>query len=65
MPRRGPRRTTVVGVGTPPAPTRQILYPLAMEILHRWEAKQAAECQAHEGRQEVRFSKKSPDHDEP
>lgn len=33
MPRRGPRRITVVGVGTPPPPTRRILYPLAMPLL--------------------------------
>jgi hypothetical protein len=52
MPRRGPRRITVIGVGTPPTLTREMLRPLAMEILHRWEAKQAAERQAERERKE-------------
>lgn len=54
MPRRGPRRITVTGVGTPPPLTRELLYPLAMEILHRLEAKQAAERRAEQERQEGR-----------
>ena len=53
MPRRGPRRITVIGVGTPPPLTRLTLRPLAMEILHRLEAKHAAEREAKE-RQEDR-----------
>ena len=45
MPRRGPGRITVIGVGTPPPlPLR----PLAMDILRIWEAKQAAGRQAKE-----------------
>ena len=52
MPRRGPRRITVIGVGTPPTLTREMLRPLAMEILHRWEAKLAAERQADPERME-------------
>ena len=52
MPRRGPRRITVIGVGTPPTLTRDMLRPLAMEILHRWEAAQAAERQAEPERKE-------------
>jgi len=43
MPRRGPRRITVIGVGTPPPLT---LRPLAMEILRIWEVKQEPERQA-------------------
>jgi hypothetical protein len=43
MPRRGPRRIIVTSVGTPPPLTREILRPLALEILHVLEAKQAAE----------------------
>ncbi len=51
MPRRGPRRITVIGVGTrPPLPLR----PLAMEILRIWEAKQAAARQAKEIAEEDR-----------
>jgi hypothetical protein len=46
MPRRGPRRITVLGVGTPPPVTREILRPLAMEVLRTWEAKQAADREA-------------------
>jgi len=41
MPRRGPRRITVTGVGTPPP-----LRPFAMEVLRILEAKQAAEREA-------------------
>lgn len=50
MPRGGPRRITVTAIGTPPPLTPSILRPLAMEILHRWEAKQAAERQAERER---------------
>jgi len=49
MPRRGPRRITVTAIGTPPPLTPSILRPLAMEILHRLEAKQAAERQGSAG----------------
>ena len=52
MPRRGSRRITVIGVGTPPTLTREMLRPLAMEVLHLWEAKQAAERQAEPERKE-------------
>lgn len=65
MPRRGPRRITVIDVGTPPPLTRELLYPLAMDILHRLEAKQAAERQAEQERQEGRSSKKKPRPSEP
>lgn len=34
MRRRGPRRITVIGVGTPLPLTPMTLRPLAMEILH-------------------------------
>jgi hypothetical protein len=37
MPRRGSRRITVIGVGTPPPLTSLTLRPLAMEILRRSE----------------------------
>ncbi len=60
MPRRGPRRITVIGVGTPPPLTRELLYPFAMEVLHRLEAKQAAERQAEQELQEGRSSNKKP-----
>ena len=60
MPRRGPRRITVIGVGTPPPLTGELLYPLAMETLHRLEAKRAAERHAEQERQEGRSSRKRP-----
>lgn len=60
MPRHGPRRITVIGVGTPPPITPLILRPLAMDILHRLEAKQAAERQAEQERQEGRSLKETP-----
>ena len=44
MPRRGPRRITVIGVGTPQPITMR---PLATEILRIWEAKQAPERKAN------------------
>jgi len=65
MPRRGPRRITVTAIGTPPPLTPSILRPLAMEILHRSEAKQAAERQAERERQESRSSKETPRSGEP
>jgi hypothetical protein len=52
MPRRGARRIPVIGVGTPPTLTREMLRPLAMGILHRWDVKQAAEHQAERDRKE-------------
>jgi hypothetical protein len=36
-----------------------------MEILHRWEAKLAAERQAEQERQDGRFSKEKPRSNEP
>lgn len=64
MPRRGPRRITVIGVGTPPL-TCELLYPLPMEILHRLEAKQAAERLAGQERQASRSSRKRPRPNDP
>jgi len=52
MPRRGPHCICVIGVGTTRPVTPQILRPLATEVLHRWEAKQAAERQAEQERRE-------------
>jgi hypothetical protein len=65
MPRRGPRRITLISVGTPPPLTPRTPRPLAMEILHRLEAKQAAERQDGLERQEGRSSKETPGPNEP
>lgn len=48
-----------------PGHTYDFLYPLAMEILHGWEAKLAAERQAEQERQEGRPSKEKPRPNEP
>lgn len=65
MPGRGPRRITVTGIGTPPTLTPQLLRPLAMEILHVLEAKQAAARQAEQEREQRHPSKKRPRSHEP
>jgi hypothetical protein len=52
MARRGARRITVIGVGTPPPLTPLTLRPLAMEIVHGWEAKQVAEREVKERRED-------------
>jgi hypothetical protein len=61
-----PRRITVTAIGTPPPLTPSILHPIAMEILHRLEAQQAAERQGELEGQEGRLSsRRTPRPDEP
>lgn len=56
MPRREPRRITVVGVGTPP---QLPLRPIAMEVLRILEAKQAAEREAKRRQQDREGSRRT------
>ena len=62
MPRRGPRRITVIGVGTR---RHSRCGPLAMEILRIWEAKQAAERQVNEIAWTIEPAQRANDRDRP
>jgi hypothetical protein len=60
MPRRGPGRITVIGAGTPPPlPLR----PLAMEILHRWEANRRPSARRSGSHERVAMAKRRGDRD--